>query len=208
MARTGRRKGRPDTRETILRAAREAFAERGFDGASVRAIATSAGVDPALVYHYFATKNELFLAVVGAPIDPVGFIEDAAAGSENELGERLVRTFASVWGDPKFGPAVVAVLRSAIAHEWSARLLRDFATTQILRRIVANLNLPPDEAALRSALVASQMLGLGVTRYLFKLEPIASLDVDALVGVIGPTVQRYLTGELPASALPERSILH
>lgn len=208
MARTGRRKGRPDTRETILRAAREAFAERGFDGASVRAIATSAGVDPALVYHYFATKNELFLAVVGAPIDPVGFIEDAATGSENELGERLVRTFVSVWGDPKFGPAVVAVLRSAIAHEWSARLLRDFATTQILRRIVANLDLPPDEAALRSALVASQMLGLGVTRYLFKLEPIASLDVDVLVGVIGPTVQRYLTGELPASALPERSKLH
>jgi AcrR family transcriptional regulator len=196
MARTGRRKGSPDTREAILAAAREAFAQRGFDGASVRGIATSAGVDPALVYHYFATKEDLFLAVVGAPTDPGVFISEAVAGDQSEMGERLVRTFVSVWGDPKLGPALLALVRSGIAHDWSARMLREFAATQILRRIVAKLDLPPDEAKTRSALVASQMLGLGMARYLMKIEPLASMESESVVRLIAPTVQRYLTGPL------------
>lgn len=196
MARTGRRKGSPDTREAILAAARDAFAERGFDGASVRGIATSAGVDPALVYHYFATKEDLFLAVVGAPTDPAVFISDAVAGDQSEMGERLVRTFVNVWGDPKLGPALLALVRSGIAHDWSARMLREFAATQIMRRIVAKLDLPPDEAKTRSALVASQMLGLGIARYLLKIEPLASMESESVVKLVAPTVQRYLTGPL------------
>ncbi len=196
MPRTGRRKGSPGTRETIVGAARDAFAERGFDGASIRGIATSAGVDPALVYHYFATKEDLFLEVVGAPTDPSAFIAEAVAGNVDNLGERLVRTFLGVWGDAALGPALLALIRSGLAHEWSARMLREFATTTILRRITSRLDVPPDEARLRASLVASQMLGLAVTRFLLKIEPIASATVDEVAHLIGPTIQRYLTGPL------------
>ena len=161
MARTGRRKGSPDTKDAIVNAARDAFGERGFDGASIRGIATSAGVDPALVYHYFATKEDLFLAAVGAPTDPSVFLDEAVAGSVDEMGERVVRMFLRLWGDPTLGPAIVALVRSGIAHEWSARMLREFATSQILRRITGRLDLPPDEAKLRASLVGSQIIGLG-----------------------------------------------
>jgi AcrR family transcriptional regulator len=200
MARTGRRKGSPDTKDAIVNAARDAFAERGFDGASIRGIATSAGVDPALVYHYFATKEELFLEVVGAPTDPSVVISEAVVGPIDEMGERIVRMFIKVWGDPALGPALAALVRSGLAHEWSARMLREFATSQILRRITSRLDVPPDEAKLRASLVASQMLGLGVTRYLLKIEPLASASVDRVAALVGPTVQHYLTGDLKTAA--------
>jgi AcrR family transcriptional regulator len=196
MARTGRRKGSPDTKDAIVNAARDAFAERGFDGASIRGIATSAGVDPALVYHYFATKEELFLAVVGAPADPSVFLAEAVAGPPDELGVRIVRMFLKVWGDPTIGPALLALVRSGLAHEWSARMLREFATSQILRRITSRLDVPPDEAKLRASLVGSQIIGLGLARYLIKIEPLASLEPEQVVGLVGPTLQRYLTGPL------------
>lgn len=202
MTRTGRRKGNPDTREAILAAARDAFAERGFDRASVRGIATSAGVDPALVYHYFATKEDLFLAVVNAPTDPGVFVADAVVGDVDEMGQRLVRTFVRVWGDPKLGPALLALVRSGLAHDWSARMLREFVSMQVLRRIMSKLDQPPEEARIRSALVASQMLGLGLTRYMLKVEPLASMDDNAVVALIAPAVQRYLTGPLPIPRPP------
>src|SRR6266545_3836915 len=113
MARTGRRPGNQDTREAILAAARATFADRGYDRASIRAIATSAGVDPALVHHYFGTKEELFLATVNAPIDPREVIPEILAGSRDEIGERLVRMFVRVWDSPT-GTAAAALLRSAM----------------------------------------------------------------------------------------------
>lgn len=196
MARTGRRKGSPDTREAILDAARAAFAERGFDGASIRAIATSAGVDPALVHHYFETKDKLFLATVGSPVDPGDFIPAALAGDDEHIGERVVTMFLRIWDDPKTGPMLLALVRSGLAHDWSARMLREFLAAQILRRIIARLDVPPAEAPMRAALAASQMLGLGLIRYLLKVEPLASADATAVVTMIAPTVQRYLTGPL------------
>jgi AcrR family transcriptional regulator len=197
MARTGRRKGTPDTRDAILDAARAIFAEKGFDGASIRAIATAAGCDPALVHHYFGTKDELFLATVGAPVDPAKMIPAVLEGDPGAVGERLVRMFLSVWGDPVSGPALLAVVRSALAHDWSARMLREFLTSQILRRIVAKVDVPADEAPIRAALVASQMIGIGIARHIIRIEPIASADPEELVAMVGPTIQRYLTGALP-----------
>ena len=196
MARTGRRKGAPDTREAILASAREAFADKGFDGASVRVIATGAGVDPALVHHYFGTKEQLFLATVEVPVDPGDFVPLALDGDDDHLGERVVRMFLSVWDDPRTGPPLLALVRTGLQHDWSARLLREFVTAQILRRIIARLDVPPAEAPIRAALVASQMLGLGMTRYVLKVEPLATLDIDTLVPLIAPTIQRYLTGEV------------
>jgi AcrR family transcriptional regulator len=192
LARTGRRPGRQDTKEAILAAAREAFAEKGFDGASIRYIATSAGVDPALVHHYFGTKDQLFLAAMKIPIDPGKIIPQLAASGMDGLGERLVRTFIGIWDSP-VGAAGVALLRSAVRHELAARMLREFITTQIMRRVLSQLPLDPAEVPTRASLVASQILGLAMMRYVIKLEPLASAAPDAVAAAIGPTIQRYIT---------------
>jgi AcrR family transcriptional regulator len=195
VRRSGRRPGNQDTRQSILDAAREVFADKGFDGASIRAIAGEAKVDPALVHHYFGTKDKLFLASMNMPLDPAELVPKALSGPREEAGERLVRLVLSVWDSPA-GTAAVALLRSAMSNEWTARLLREFVVTQVLRRAIRELGLPGEEAGLRSALVASQIAGLAVTRYVLKIEPVASADPETLVRAIGPNVQRYLTGPL------------
>jgi AcrR family transcriptional regulator len=193
--RTGRRPGNPDTRESILAAARNAFADKGYDGASIRTIATSAGVDPALVHHYFGTKDKLFLAAMNLPIDPGELIANAVDGARARVGERLVRMFLTVWDGPA-GAAGVALLRSAMGSDWTAKLFREFVVTQIMRRLAAKLTLDPAEAPLRISLAASQMAGVGMVRYVLRVEPLASAPTEVLVAAIAPTVQRYLVGKL------------
>ena len=204
MARTGRRPGNQDTREAIIAAAREAFAEKGYDRASIRAIATGAGVDPALVHHYFGTKDQLFLATVNAPIDPAQILPRVLDGSTEELPERLVRTFLSVWDHPVSGPAAVALLRSGLQHDWSARMLREFLTTRVIRRVISQLRLDPAEAPLRGSLVATQMIGLGLIRYVLKVEPLAAAPPEVVVAAVAPTIHRYLLEPLdvPAASIP------
>jgi AcrR family transcriptional regulator len=157
-----------------------------------RYIATGAGVDPALVHHYFGPKDQLFLAAMQAPIDPGKLLPQLAHGGIDGFGERLVRLFLSVWDSPA-GAAAAAMVRSAVQHEWTARLLREFLTTQILRRALEHLHLDPVEAPMRANLVASQMIGLAMTRYIVKVEPIASAEPEEIVALIAPTIQRYLT---------------
>ncbi|MGK5672224.1 TetR family transcriptional regulator [Micromonospora sp. URMC 106] len=193
--RTGRRPGNPDTRQAILGAARAAFAERGFDAASIRAIAAAAQVDPALVHHYFGSKDQLFLAAMQAPVDPGELLPKVLAGDREGIGERLVRTFLGVWDSPA-GTAGVALLRSALSNEWTARLLREFLVSQVLRRVLDQLDVDPAELPLRGSLVASQMIGLAMMRHVVRLEPVASAAPETLVAAVGPTVQRYLTGDL------------
>jgi AcrR family transcriptional regulator len=195
VRRSGRRPGNQDTRQDILAAARDVFAEKGFDKASIRAIATAADVDPALVHHYFGTKDKLFLESMNMPINPAELVPQALAGPREEAGERLVRLIISVWDSPA-GAAAVAMLRSAMSNEWTARLLREFVVTQVLRRAVAELGLPKEEAPMRASLVATQMGGLAMIRYVLKVEPVASADPETLVRAIGPTIQRYLTGDV------------
>ncbi|MEV0212438.1 TetR family transcriptional regulator [Micromonospora sp. NPDC050695] len=194
--RTGRRPGNPGTREAILDAARAAFAERGFDAASIRAIAAAAGVDPALVHHYFGSKDQLFLTAMNFPVDPGQLVPSVLAGDRDGVGERMVRIFLGVWDSPA-GSAGVALLRSAVSNEWTARLLREFITTQVLRRVLEALHVAPAELPLRGSLVATQMIGLAMMRHVIRMEPVASADAEALAAAIGPTIQRYLTGPLP-----------
>ncbi|MEU1242235.1 TetR family transcriptional regulator [Micromonospora parva] len=194
--RTGRRPGKPGTREAILDAARAAFAERGFDAASIRAIAGTAEVDPALVHHYFGSKDQLFLAAMNFPVDPGQLVPKVLAGDRDAVGERMVRAFLGVWDSPA-GSAAQALLRSAVSNEWTARLLREFVTTQVLRRVLENLDVDPAELPLRGSLVASQMIGLAMMRHVVRLEPVASADPETLAVMVGPTIQRYLTGPLP-----------
>ena len=182
----------------MLAAARAAFAERGFDGATIRGIATAAGVDPALVHHYFGNKDKLFLAAVEAPADPEELLPEVLQGGSEELGRNLVRMFLRVWDGPA-RPAGLALVRSAVGNEWTARLLREFLVSRVLRRVVGTLDLSPEEREARGALVASQLIGLVMTRYVLRLEPLASATTDELVEALAPTLQRYLTGDV---ALP------
>jgi AcrR family transcriptional regulator len=200
MARTGRRPGKQDTREAILHAARDAFAGRGYDQASIRAIATSAGVDPALVHHYFGTKEQLFLATVESPIDPATVVPLVLTGDIEGLPERLVRQFLTVWDHPVSGSAAIALIRSGVQHDWSARMLREFLTSQILRRVLRHLKVDPAEAPMRGALVASQMMGLAMARYVVKLPPLADADPETVVAALAPNIRRYLLEPLPTGA--------
>jgi len=195
VVRTGRRPGNQDTREAILEAARKAFAERGYDGASIRAIATSAGVDPALVHHYFGSKDQLFLATVHAPINPEEILPKVFEPGIEGIGERIVRTFLTVWDSPA-GSTAAALIRSAVQHDWSARMLREFLVSQILRRAQRELDIDPAEAPTRASLVATQMAGLAMIRYIVKIEPMASMPAEDVIRHIGPTIQRYLEGPL------------
>ena len=196
VRRSGRRPGNQDTKQSILDAARSVFAERGFDKASIRAIATEAKVDPALVHHYFGTKEKLFLASMNAPINPAELIPGALEGPRDQAGERLIRLVLNVWDSPA-GAAALGMFRSALSNEWTARLLREFVVTQVLRRAVAELGMKGEEASTRAALVATQMAGLMTTRYVLKIEPVASAPSETLVKAIGPNVQRFLTEPLP-----------
>ena len=204
MARTGRRPGNQDTREAILAAAREAFAERGFDGASIRLIAAGAAVDPALVHHYFGTKDQLFLAAMRAPIDPSTVIPQVLAGGVDGVGERLVRSLLGVW-DSAAGGAAAALVRSAVSNELIAKMLRDFVVNRILRRVAVDLNLDPAEGPMRANLVATQISGLIMVRYIIKIEPLASAPPETVVALIGPTVQRYIAGELGVAPVSGRT---
>jgi AcrR family transcriptional regulator len=200
--RPGRRPGNPDTRDAVLAAARAAFAERGFDGATIRGIAADAGVDPALVHHYFGNKDKLFLAAVDAPADPTELLPTILASPRDELGAAVVRMVLHVWDGPGRAPGL-ALIRSAVSNEWTAKLLREFLVSKVLRRVVSTLGFDPDVRAARASLVASQIIGLVMARYVLRLEPLASASPDEIVAAIGPTVQRYLTGdvELPGRRL-------
>lgn len=196
VGRSGRRPGNQDTKQSILAVAREVFAEKGFDQASIRAIAAGAQVDPALVHHYFGTKEKLFLACMNSPINPAELVPQALEGPRDQAGERLVRLALSVWDSPA-GVAALAMFRSALSNEWTARLLREFVVTQVLRRAAAEVVTDPAEAPMRGALMATQIAGLLTARYVLRIEPIASAPAETLVKALGPNVQRFLTEPLP-----------
>jgi AcrR family transcriptional regulator len=189
----GRRPAGQQTKEALLAAARVEFVERGYDGAKVRSIAAAAGVDPAMVNHWFGGKEGLFLASLEFPADPKWIVSQILAEGPERAGERLVRTFLSVW-DPVRGGPFVAILRSVSSHEQAARMMREFVTDRIFGPLAASLE--SDQPRLRATLCGSQVVGLGMTRYVIRLEPIAGADVETLVKAIGPTLQRYLTGDL------------
>jgi AcrR family transcriptional regulator len=192
--RRGRRPGRPDTKAAILAAARERFAASGFGGTTIRAIATEAGVDAALVHHYFGSKDDLFVAALALPVDPRAVIGAAVAGPAEEAAEKLIRTFLSVWDDPGFQPALLATVRR-ILEPGGDKLIREGFLPVVLIPVGEQLGI--DRPELRMPLVSTQVIGLILARYVVRVEPIASLDPEQLVAIYAPTVQRYLTGELP-----------
>jgi AcrR family transcriptional regulator len=195
-ARSGRRPGHPDTRQQILDSARNVFAGNGYAKASIRKIAAGAGVDPALVHHYFGSKDELFLATVAVPISPRQIVEQLVHEGTEGLGIRMITLILQTWESPA-GTALLAALRTAIGDPGSTGALSQFITTEIIARLVRTLEYPPAEAELRGALVASQVLGVIVGRYVLSVRPLAELDHHTIASAVGPTLQTYLTGVLP-----------
>ena len=190
----GRRPGAGVTREAILEAARDEFAAHGFDRATIRGIAAVAGVDPALVLHYFGCKAQLFGDAISIPVEPAEILRRSAAAGLEDTGATLVRSFLEGWEEGENRRRLVALMRSALTNDAAMARVRDYLGRKILGPVTRELALPDGE--LRATLVGSQLIGLAMLRYVACIEPVASASRDDLVAAIGPSVQRYLTSDL------------
>jgi AcrR family transcriptional regulator len=190
MGRTGRRPGDSGTRDAILDAATRLFAERGYDRASIRTIAAAAGVDPALIRHFFGDKDTLFTAVVADRTIVFEQIAASLPGDPATLGHRVADTYLRLWEQPQTRPILMAIARSATTSDKAAKMLRD----ALARRIRADARYADGEQARRLALAGSHLFGLAVARHIVKVPAIAQLAHEDLVAQVAPTIQRYLTG--------------
>ncbi|MEU9056824.1 TetR family transcriptional regulator [Streptomyces sp. NPDC048384] len=194
-----RRRGRPprtesaDTRDRILSAAREEFSERGYEKTSVRGIAKAAGVDSALVHHYFGTKEQVFEASVEVAFAPAFKVRDVVLqGPLDDVGERMTRFIFGLWENPVSRKPLLAIVRSAVNTEAAAAVFRRLVSAQLMRRIAGEIDAP--DAELRAELAAAQLVGVAMMRYVIKIEPIASVDVEQIIARVAPVVQGHLTG--------------
>lgn len=193
--RPGRPAGPSDRRERILTSARELFARNGIDKTSIRAIAADAGVDAALVHHYFGTKTQLFAAAIHIPIDPMTVIGRLKEVPVEQIGHTLPSILLPLW-DSEIGKGFVATLRSILAGN-EVSLVRSFLQDIIIGEIGPRVDNPPGSSRVRIQFVASQLVGVAMARYILELEPFATLPADQIAETIAPTLQRYLTGDLP-----------
>ncbi|MFC0712994.1 TetR/AcrR family transcriptional regulator [Cellulomonas biazotea] len=184
--RTGRRTGDSGTRDAILDAALALFAERGYDGASIRAIASAAGVDPALIRHFFGDKDTLFATVVADRTAIPGIVGRAIGGDPATAGRAVTDAYLRLWEAPATRPVLLALVRSAVTSERAAQMLREILLTHTAQA-------DPDRAR-RATLAGTHLLGVAVARHVVHLPPIADLTHDELVDEVAPTIQRYLTG--------------
>jgi AcrR family transcriptional regulator len=193
--RPGRPPGPSDTRDRILASARELFARNGIDKTSIRAIASAAGVDGALVHHYFGTKQQLFVAAVRIPIDPMLVIGPLRETPLDELGLTLPSLLLPLW-DSEMGAGLIATMRSLLAGS-EVSLVRSFLQEVVAVEVGSRVDDPVGSGPIRIQFVASQLVGVVMARYILELEPFKSLPAQRVAETIAPNLQRYLTGDLP-----------
>jgi AcrR family transcriptional regulator len=190
MTRTGRRPGTSDTRDQILAVARRRFATRGYDATSLRAIATDAKVDPALLIHYFGTKEGLFTAATGLPTG----LSEVFAGQEGQtlrdFAESLVRSYLRFVDSDQSRNAILALVRSAVSNEKAAAMLREFLAAELLPVIASRTG--HENAPLRAGLVAAQLMGVAMLRHVVRLDPVARATPDEIVALVAPVIEHYL----------------
>ncbi|CAN5486078.1 TetR family transcriptional regulator [soil metagenome] len=191
----GRPPGSSGTRERILVSARELFSQNGIGKTSIRAIAADAGVDSALVHHYFGSKEQLFATAIDIPFDPAAILGPLRTAPVEELGRLLPSLVLPLW-DSDIGAGLIATLRSALAGD-QISIFRSFLRDVVVNEIGARVDEPTGSGIIRSEFVATQILGVAMARHIFELEPFASLPIEQIVDTIAPNLQRYLTGALP-----------
>jgi AcrR family transcriptional regulator len=193
--RTGRRPGASGSREAILEAARTLFAEHGYSATSMRAIGTAASVDAALIVHFFGSKARLLREAIEWPFDPVEAAERVYAKGRRNVGEELARLVVETWEREGDRSAIMTLLRAATVEPSAAEMLREFMQNELAPPLFQRLN--PDQPELRAGLATAQIVGLGMARYVLRLEPLASMTSDEVIAWVAPTLQRYLTGKAP-----------
>ncbi|MGW7492026.1 TetR/AcrR family transcriptional regulator [Streptomyces sp. NPDC054786] len=181
----------PGARERILAAARTEFAERGYDKTSVRGIAKAAGVDAALVHHYFGTKEQVFEAAIELTFAPALTMPEAIAGGGEAVGERMARFMFGVWENPVTRQPLLAIMRSALTNDTAAAVLRGLIERRMLQRVAGELHVPDPQ--FRAQLAAGHLIGIAMLRYVIKMDPVASADTEEIIAMVAPTLQRYLT---------------
>ncbi|HET8651781.1 MAG TPA: TetR family transcriptional regulator [Gaiellaceae bacterium] len=194
MTTRGRRAGTSRTREAIAEAARRSFGELGYERTTIRAIANEAGVDPALVIHFYGSKQQLFLSVIDLPFAPEEVLPAILAGDRNGVGERFARFVVGMLEDENARSVMTGMVRAASTEAEAAAMLRELISRRVFAAIADGLGV--DDANLRANLVGTQVVGLVLARYVVAVEPLASLDADRVVASIAPTFQRYLVGPL------------
>jgi AcrR family transcriptional regulator len=193
--RAGRRPGTSGTKDAILAAARRQFAEQGYDRTTLRSVAAEAGVDPALVVHFFGSKQRLFLADIDLPIDPDEFVAHVMTGPRSGVGARMADfLLRAVERNPDIRNRWIAMIRAAASEPEAARVLRSILESRIFMPLAEALAV--EDAAFRANLAGTQFVGIGMARYIVGVEPIASESPDRIAAAIAPTLQRYLVGRL------------
>jgi AcrR family transcriptional regulator len=199
MKRPGRRPAGSAAREDILAAARALFSSGGYEATSLRAIARAADVDPGVVLHYFGDKEGVF----SAAMTPGQALVEVVPGPRSAIGRRLVEFFLRIWEDPAHREQMMGLVRGAMTSQHVADLLRQALTERVLAPVAGQLDAPDGD--LRMSLSSSHLLGLGIERYVLRLEPLASLRADEVAELVGPTLQHYLTGDIAGASAPGRS---
>jgi AcrR family transcriptional regulator len=190
MSRTGRRPGTPDTRDEILAVARRQFGTRGYDATSLRGIASDAKVDPALLIHYFETKDGLFAAATGLPTGLSQLFAGAQTASLRDFSESLVRVYLQFVDSDQSRNAILALVRSAVSNEKAAAMLREFLTRELLPVIGRHTDHP--DASLRASLVAAQLMGIAMLRHVLRVDHVAQASPDEIVALAAPVIEQYL----------------
>ncbi len=193
MKKRGPRPAGSDTREAILDAARDQFADAGYGRTTMRSVASAAGVDARLVTHYFGSKQELFTQSIRLPVDPDTFIARAFDGPPDELAERVARGLVGTLDDLGTRRAALAVVRAAASEPEAAEIMRVVLAERVLTPLAESIE--TDHAELRATMIATQFVGMAMARYVVAVEPLASTPVDQVVRAITPVIDHYLNGD-------------
>ena len=202
MKRPGRRPAGSGARDDILASARALFSSIGWEATSIRAIARAADVDPGVVLHYFGDKEGVFSEAMALPMRPGQAVAEVVPGPRSAIGRRLAEFFLRIWEDPAQREQMLGLVRGATTSPHVAQLLRAALTERVLAPIAERIDAPQSD--LRMSLCSSQLLGLGIARYVVRLDPLAALPAEEVAGIVGPTLQRYLTGDIAGAKARDR----
>jgi AcrR family transcriptional regulator len=192
-AKRGRRAGPSTTRDAILQAAKRRFARDGFAATTIRQVAADAGVDPALVMQFYRAKDELFAACLEVSPQAMRVMAEAFDGPPDTLGPQIARAFLGLWTEgTEDAPALLAMMRAAVAHEAAGELVRDFVQARLVQVIAPKLGGP--DAALRAGLVAAMLMGVVLGRQIVHIPVLTGADIPRIAARIGPALQVVLTG--------------